>query len=132
MLADDKIGTGREDLGPPLPSAYLDGFRAMLAQGGVIVLAIADGETVGCLQLNLLHGVSQLGMTRAQVEGVRVLGMQRGRGVGGLLMQEAIRRARAAGARSMQLTTNLARTDAQRFYQRLGFTLSHAGLKLSL
>ena len=104
----------------------------MTAQGGRIVLALDGADVIACLQLDVLHGVSHIGMTRAQIEGVRVASARRGTGVGALLMQEAIRRARAAGARSMQLTTNLARTDAQRFYERLGFIKSHAGMKLGL
>ncbi len=131
MLADDTLGGGREDPGPPLPQAYIDGFRGMQGRGGVIILAIDAGDPVGCLQLDMLPGVSQLGMTRAQVEGVRIASHTRGAGVGSLLMQEAIRRAKLGGARSMQLTTNLSRTDAQRFYGKLGFSHSHAGFKLS-
>jgi hypothetical protein len=38
----------------------------------------------------------------------------------------------ARGCRLVQLTTNQARTDAQRFYARLGFAPSHLGFKLSL
>jgi ribosomal protein S18 acetylase RimI-like enzyme len=132
MLADDVLGGGREDPGPPLPQAYVDGFRAMTARGGVIVLAVLDGRTVGCLQLDILPGVSQLGMVRAQVEGVRVASAHRGGGVGALLLGEAVRRARVAGATSMQLTTSLSRVGAQRFYERLGFVRSHAGFKLAL
>ncbi len=134
LLADDVLGGGREASGEAIQAeaAYAAGFLAMQAQGGRIVLAVLGGEVVGCLQLNILHGVSQRGMTRAQVEGVRVAGALRGRGLGAALMQEAIRRARAAGARSMQLTTNQARTDAQRFYRGLGFEQTHAGLKLTL
>ena len=41
-------------------------------------------------------------------------------------------RARAGGATLLQFTTNAARTDAQRFYQRLGFTPSHIGFKKTL
>jgi hypothetical protein len=33
---------------------------------------------------------------------------------------------------SVQLTTNAARTDAQRFYKSLGFEASHVGMKLKL
>ncbi len=132
MLADDALGGAREDPGPPLPQAYIDGFRAMAARGGVIVLALDGDEPVGCLQLDLLPGVSQRGMTRAQVEGVRVASSRRGMGIGRVLIGEAIGRARLAGARSMQLTTNLSRTDAQRFYATLGFSRSHAGFKLTL
>ena len=132
LLADDDLGAGREDLGPPLPPAYGAGFAAMTARGGRIILAIEDATIVGCLQLDLLPGVSQRGMTRAQVEGVRVARHRRGAGVGAALMHEAVGRAREAGARSMQLTTNLSRTGAQRFYERLGFLRTHAGMKLGL
>ena len=132
LLADDELGGGRETPGPPLPGAYLAGFQAMVAQGGRIILATGSTDIVGCLQLDILHGVSQLGMTRAQVEGVRIASTRRGTGLGSLLLAEAIRLAKAAGATSMQLTTNRARTDAQRFYENLGFKQSHAGFKLTL
>ena len=132
LLVDDEFGGGREEVGPPLPEQYVVGFRAMLAQGGRVILAVDGPEIVGCLQLNLLHGVSQRGMTRAQVEGVRIGSNRRGTGIGRVLFDEAARQARAAGAQTMQLTTNLARDDAQRFYRTLGFTQSHAGFKLTL
>lgn len=132
LLADDVLGGAREQPGPPLPAAYITGFRAMMAGNGRIILALDAGEIVACLQLDILPGVSQLGMVRAQVEGVRVASAHRGRGLGALLMDEAMNRARAAGARSMQLTTNLARIDAQRFYKALGFQQTHAGLKKEL
>jgi hypothetical protein len=32
----------------------------------------------------------------------------------------------------VQLTTDSSRTDAHRFYQRLGFQASHVGMKLPL
>ena len=104
----------------------------MTRRGGVIILAILHDEPIACLQLDILPGVSQRGMNRAQVEGVRVASTHRGTGLGTRLIDEAIAQARTAGAQSVQLTTNLARTDAQRFYRRLGFTQSHAGFKLDL
>ena len=136
LLADDALGRSRENPATPLPDCYRRGFEAMLDQGGVIILALdgdADGApVVGCLQLNLLHGVSQRGQCRAQVEGVRVASSRRGTGAGTALMAEAIRRAREAGAGLMQLTTNLSRADARRFYERLGFQHTHAGMKRTL
>ncbi len=132
LLAEDKLGRGREQPGLPLNRAYTDGFRAMCAQGGRIVLALDGMEIVGCLQLNILHGVSTLGQARAQVEGVRVAGSRRGQGVGAQLMHEAIRQAKEHGAGMMQLTTNQSRIDAQRFYLQLGFAASHIGMKLNL
>ena len=129
LLSDDILGGAREHPGDP---AYITGFQAMRARAGRILLALDGQEIVACLQLDILPGVSQRGMIRAQVEGVRVASTRRGAGIGAALMQQAITQARQAGATSMQLTTNQARTEAQRFYKHLGFTHSHAGLKLDL
>ncbi len=132
LLADDRLGRGRERNEMPLPDSYARGFRAMLAQGGRLILAEQDGAVVGCLQFNVIHGVSQQGQSRAQVEGVRVDSARRGGGIGTALMQHAMAEAQAAGCGVMQLTTNSERTDAQAFYARLGFTHSHAGMKAPL
>lgn len=132
MLADDPLGAGRERDEAPLPPVYAAGFAAMSASGGRIVVAELDGAVVACLQLTVIHGVAQLGLTRAQVEAVRVAAPHRGRGIGGALMRHAIGLAREDGCALVQLTTNAARTDAQRFYERLGFAPSHVGMKLSL
>ena len=132
LLADDRFGRGRERDETPLPECYAQGFRAMLAQGGRLILAEQDGTVVGCLQFNVLHGVSQQGQSRAQVEGVRVDSARRGGGIGAALMRQAMEEARAAGCGVMQLTTRTDRTEAQGFYARLGFTHSHAGMKAAL
>jgi len=132
LLADDRFGRGRERDETPLPECYTRGFRAMLAQGGRLILAEQDGAVVGCLQFNVLHGVSQQGQSRAQVEGVRVDSARRGGGIGAALMRHAMEEARAAGCGVMQLTTRTDRREAQGFYARLGFTHSHAGMKASL
>lgn len=132
MLADDRFGAGRERDVLPLPPSYLAGFRAMLAQGGRIILAGKDGAVVGCMQFNIIHGVSQQGQSRAQVEGVRVDSAMRGKGIGAAMMRHAMAEARAAGCAILQLTTNRDRTAAQAFYARLGFAHSHAGMKITL
>ncbi len=132
LLADDRFGRGRERDETPLPESYIRGFRAMLAQGGRLMLAEQDGAVVGCLQFNVIHGVSQQGQSRAQVEGVRVDSARRGGGIGTALMRHAMDEARAAGCGVMQLTTNADRTEAQAFYARLEFVHSHAGMKAAL
>lgn len=132
LLADDRFGQLRERDETPLPEAYRQGFRAMLTQGGRIILAVESGAVVGCLQLSVLHGVSQIGQARAQVEGVRVSSLRRGQGIGLAMMQFAIQEAVRAGCGLMQLTTRTDRPEARDFYAKLGFVHSHAGLKLAL
>lgn len=133
MLADDGLGKGREQPVDPLPKAYGDAFDRMAAQpGNDYLLAEIDGEVAGCLQLTVIHGLSRTGVSRAQIEGVRVAGSYRGKGIGEALFREAIRRAREAGCGLVQLTTDKARPDALRFYEKLGFTASHEGMKLEL
>ncbi|MEJ2027217.1 MAG: GNAT family N-acetyltransferase [Limibacillus sp.] len=133
LLADDGLGKTRERPGEPLDPKYLEGFRAMTAQGGnQTLLAIKDREVVGCLQLTFIAGLSRLGTLRAQIEAVRVRGDQRGSGVGRLLMEEALKRAREAGCSLVQLTTDKKRGDAHRFYESLGNNPSHIGMKLEL
>ncbi|MBE9558197.1 MAG: GNAT family N-acetyltransferase [Proteobacteria bacterium] len=133
MLADDGLGKGREQAVEPLPRAYSEAFDRMAAQpGNIYLLAEIDGEVAGCLQLTIIHGLSRTGMSRAQIEGVRVAAVQRGQGVGESLFREAIDRARHEGCGLVQLTTDKARPDALRFYEKLGFIASHEGMKLNL
>lgn len=130
MLADDRLGAGRETPGDP---AYAAAFAAVLAQGGnSLLLAEQAGAIVGCLQLTLIPGLSRKGMLRAQIESVRVAGHTRGQGVGKRLIAEAIARAEAAGAGLVQLTTDLSREDARAFYESLGFEATHLGMKRTL
>jgi ribosomal protein S18 acetylase RimI-like enzyme len=133
LLADDALGTTRERPGLPLAPQYAAAFAEMSMQHGneLWVADIAD-EVVGCLQLTMIAGVSRLGTKRAQIEAVRVSGRHRGRQIGERLVRHAIERARAEGCSLVQLTTDRSRADAHRFYERLGFTASHVGMKLAL
>lgn len=130
LLADDVLGKGREssDLSP-----YLTAFDAMQSEGGnTLVVGEKGGEVVACYQLTFISGLSLTAARRAQIEGVRVASSLRGQGAGAALIADAEARARAAGCSLVQLTTNASRTDAARFYQRLGFTASHIGFKKTL
>jgi ribosomal protein S18 acetylase RimI-like enzyme len=130
LLSDDGIGHGREAPGDP---AYARAFAAMSAQPGNVYLVAEDGdELVGCLQYTLIHGLSRTGASRAQVEGVRVRADRRGQRIGEALFEAVFARARADGCSLVQLTTDRRRGDALRFYERLGFTASHWGMKRAL
>ena len=130
LLADDGLGRGRE---APGDAAYARAFAAMSAQpGNTYLLAEIAGAVVGCLQLTIIHGLSRLGASRAQIEGVRVDAGHRGHGIGEKLFEAAFQRAAAAGCTLVQLTTDRQRTDALRFYERLGFEASHWGMKRAI
>ncbi|HEX6980366.1 MAG TPA: GNAT family N-acetyltransferase [Alphaproteobacteria bacterium] len=133
LLADDPLGATRERYEDPLPEAYQQAFDAIAAQAGnEIIVAELDGQIVGCLQLTVIPGLSRMGMTRGQIEGVRVDARLRGRRIGERMIRAAIECARAQGCRLVQLTTDKSRPDAHRFYENLGFVASHVGMKLSL
>ncbi|PZS29210.1 MAG: hypothetical protein DLM61_13395 [Pseudonocardiales bacterium] len=51
---------------------------------------------------------------------------------GSRMVEWAILEARRRGCALVQLTTDKARNDAHRFYERLGFVASHHGFKLHL
>jgi GNAT superfamily N-acetyltransferase len=128
MLADDPLGAARERPGDP---SYAEAFAEIDADPRqVLVVAVAGDEVVGTLQLTFIPGLSRLGSTRALIEAVRVRGDQRGGGLGGDLIRWAIETARARGAALVQLTTDASRADAHRFYERLGFSATHVGMKL--
>jgi ribosomal protein S18 acetylase RimI-like enzyme len=133
LLADDALGAQRERYADPLPTAYRDAFAAIQAQvGNRILLAEMDGRIAGCAQLTLIPGLSHIGTMRAQIESVRIGSGLRGHGIGEKLIRRCIALAREAGCGLVQLTTDNSRADARRFYERLGFTGSHLGMKLKL
>ena len=63
---------------------------------------------------------------------MRVRADHRGQGLGAAMIGWAVEEARRRDCSLVQLTTNKSRTDAHRFYERLGFVASHEGLKLEL
>lgn len=133
MLAEDELGSGRERFEEPLPQGYYTAFEAIAADPDQrLVVADLDGEVVGTLQLMFLPSISYQGGTRAQVESVRVLAHMRGRGIGAQMMEWALEQARQRGCHMMQLTSHKSRSGAHRFYERLGFTKSHIGMKINL
>ena len=162
MLADDFLGQGRERLEDPLPESYLKAFREIDADPNneliVAVLSVppavagrvmkpiepsyremtdaseqlAVQSIVGTLQLVFSPSISYQGGKRCTVESVRVDTNHRRQGIGRRMMLWAIERAKEKGCISMQLTTNNDRTDAHRFYEGLGFSTTHVGMKLKL
>jgi ribosomal protein S18 acetylase RimI-like enzyme len=133
MLADDALGNTREQSTEPLPASYYDAFAAIERDpNNEQLVACLDDVVVGTLQLTFTPSLSYRGSWRATIESVRTAAELRGRGIGRGLVEHAIGRARARGCGLVQLSTHASRTDAQRFYERLGFHASHKGMKLHI
>jgi len=131
MLADDHLGRARERLEHPLPASYREAFERLDADPNItLVVAEEAGRIVGSLQLCILPGLSSQGASRGLIEDVRVASDRRSRGIGEQLVQWAVSEARARGCRLVELLTHQTRVDAQRFYERLGFTKSHVGMTI--
>ncbi|GAA4847157.1 GNAT family N-acetyltransferase [Saccharopolyspora rosea] len=132
LLAADQLGATREDTAELAP--YLRAFREIDADPAqlLVVATTEAGQVVGTLQLTFIPGLARRGALRAQIEAVRVHDEHRGRGLGAEMFRWAVDEARRRGCALVQLTTDKARGDALRFYERLGFVASHEGLKLHL
>jgi ribosomal protein S18 acetylase RimI-like enzyme len=84
----------------------------------VLLLARLEGEIVGSLTVVLFETLTGV---RAWIEDVVVDETRRGAGIGTALLEEALRIARNAGARSVDLTSRPSRQAANRLYERTGF-----------
>lgn len=134
LLADDAMGGARERVSDPPADAYLRAFDRIDAEPRVLLVVAEDeaGAVVGTLQLSFIPGLSNQGGELALLSAVRIAGARRGQGLGGEMMAWALDEARRRGCGIVELLTHNSRVDAQRFYERLGFTPSHVGMRRRL
>ncbi|MFB7400819.1 N-acetyltransferase family protein [Streptomyces rubiginosohelvolus] len=131
MLADDPLGAHRES--PDDLTPYQEALQRLADDPNQhVVVAVRQDRVVGTLQLTIVPGLSRRGSTRSIIEGVRIHGDERGSGLGTQLIQWAVDESRRQNCQLVQLTSDVTREDAHRFYERLGFTASHVGFKLAL
>ena len=131
MLLEGTVDPGRES--PDDLTPYRRAFADVAADANqLLMVAERNEQVIGTLQLTIIPGLSRAGSSRGLIEAVRVADAARGSGLGTILMEWAIEESRRRGCRLVQLTSDVQRTDAHRFYERLGFTASHVGFKLKL
>ncbi len=132
MIADDELGKKRENFQIPLPSEYLVAFEKIDADENqeLIVVENEDFEIIGTLQLSFIQYLTYRGGIRAQIEAVRIRKDKRGLGIGKIMFEWAINRAKERKAHLLQLTTDKKRPKAIKFYEDLGFKQSHEGMKM--
>lgn len=133
MLSDDILGSKRERYKHPLPKSYIKAFQSINSDpNNELIVACYGEEIVGVQQITFTPFITHKGGWRATIEGVRTTSLERGKGVGTMLIRWAIQRAKERGCHMVQLTTDKKRPEALDFYEKLGFKASHEGLKLQL
>jgi len=88
--------------------------------GLAVFVAERDGRVVGALStsvMRVLHRPAPVGRISMMVVDETL----RGAGIGAQLVAAAQRHLRAQGCRIVEVTSNLARTHAHAFYERLGY-----------
>ena len=124
-----KVYDAFEKLIPQLSSSAKiptwDELEDLIASKAGIVLAAVDDEdpeekilgTMTLVVFRIPTGV------RAWVEDVVVDGAARGQGIGEKLIRTSIERAKAEGAKTIDLTSRPTRVEAHRLYKRCGFEM---------
>ena len=133
LLADDELGSKREDTSLPANQSYVDAFHSIdKDSNNELTVVESDGALVGMLQLTFIPYLTHTGSWRCLIEGVRIAREFRGQGAGTDFIQWAIQRAEQRKCSIVQLTSDKQRPEALRFYEALGFVASHEGYKLKI
>lgn len=134
LIVSGKPDGDTGDVGPEeTPPGCYEAFRIISTDSHqMLLVAELSGTVVGTMQLTFIHHLTGQGHADCQVESVRVDGQYRNRGIGTQMMRWVFDTAKSTSCRKVELTSDLRRHDAHRFYERLGFKFSHRGAKLWL
>ena len=130
LIVEDAVVATNDSVADARQPAYDNALKAIDADPNQEMFVAEDaGKPIGCFQLSYLPGLMRRGMWRGMIEVVHVSESERNHGYGSQMMRWALERCRERGCGMVQLTSNKKRTDAHRFYERLGFSRSHEGFK---
>jgi GNAT superfamily N-acetyltransferase len=133
MLLDDSLGALREAFSDTLSDQYIKAFEKIKNDPNQeLTIVETGGEKVATFHLTFIQYLTHQGGLRAQVEAVRTNSAFRGQGIGTKVFEYVIKRAKEKGCIMVQLTTDKKRPEAIKFYQAIGFTATHEGMKLKL
>jgi ribosomal protein S18 acetylase RimI-like enzyme len=131
MLSDDTLGASREKVEVTVSDNYLRAFeKIQVDPNHELTIAEMNGEKVATFHLTFIQYLTYQGGLRAQIEAVRTNSKYRGQGIGKRVFDYAIKRAKEKGCHLIQLTSDKKRQEAIRFYESLGFSATHEGMKL--
>ena len=133
LFAADTMGGHGDTTAPSAYDDYLRAFRTITTSSDqTLYAAELGGEIVGTFQTIVVTSLHGRGSSAMIIESVQTRGDMRGQGIGAAMINFCIGEAKSRGMRMVQLTSNAARKDAHRFYERLGFKPTHLGFKMAL
>ena len=133
LFAADALGGHGDTADPSAYDDYLRAFRTIAASPEqTLYAAKLAGEVVGTFQTMITTTLTGRGSSAMIIEAVQTRADMRGQGIGAAMISFCIDEAKSRGMRMIQLTSNNARKDAHRFYERLGFKPTHLGFKMLL
>jgi ribosomal protein S18 acetylase RimI-like enzyme len=122
LLHDFNLEFGSPSPGPEVLAARL---RALLARDGTF--AIVAGEPAAAVALITLRSNVWYGGQVALLDELYVVPSRRGRGIGAALVEELLSVSRARGVDLIEINVDESDVDAQRFYERHGFSQTAPG-----
>jgi GNAT superfamily N-acetyltransferase len=133
LFAADAIGGHGDTTDAAALPDYQAAFERIAASPNeTLYVAEQGGEVVGTFQTMLTTTMTGRGSSSLIIEAVQTRADCRGQGIGAQMIAFCVEKAKEQGCRQAQLTSNAARLDAHRFYERLGFQKSHFGFKIKL
>lgn len=133
MLADDDLGSKREGRTDEPSQKYIVAFQKIATDPNQELMVVEmNRQKVATFHLSFIQYLTHEGGLRMQVEAVRTASKFRGQGTGKKVFEYIIHRAKEKGCMMIQLTTDKQRPDAIRFYESVGFTSTHEGMKLHM
>ena len=133
LFAADPLGGHGDTTDSAAFPQYLAAFKVIAASADqTLHVAELDGAVAGTFQTMITTTLTGRGSSSMIIEAVQTRNDLRGQGIGAQMIQYCIAEARRRDVRLVQLTSNAARKDAHRFYERLGFKPSHLGFKMTL
>ncbi len=112
----------------------LDDYRRVFTkidadEGHDLLVILYHGEVVGSIVLLLVPNLSHRACSWAIAENLIIDPMYRRQGLGKILMEYTISKAREAGCYKIVLTSDNKRSEAHQFYHYLGFEASAKGFR---
>jgi GNAT superfamily N-acetyltransferase len=133
LFAADALGGHGDTQAPEAYPEYRKAFKAIqISPDQTLYVAEREGTVVGTFQTMITTSLTGRGSSSMIIEAVQTRDDMRGQGIGALMIEFCIAEAKRRDVRLVQLTSNAARKDAHRFYERLGFKPSHLGFKMAL